>query len=403
MSEHAILSPSSAARWLVCPGSVALTAGMPEDASEYRDQGTAAHELASMCLTEGKSAHAYHGRRIEVKKFATIEVDDEMVDEVNKYLGVIKALAANGELLIEQRVPIGHVTGEDGAEGTADAIVLDFNENEIIVVDLKYGKGVRVDAENNPQGMLYALGALKKYEALHDWASVRIVIHQPRLDHVSEWTISVGELNAWSFSVVQVAAAATYLPSAPLVPGDHCSSTFCKARATCPALAKWVQGNVGADFNTIVDFNALPFAPDDKEAFPPAQLSVSMKAVELIEDWCRAVRAKVESELFAGHDVPGFKLVQGKRGNRAWNDDDAVEKLMKSMRLKQEQMYSFKLISPTQAEKLLKSTPKRWARVQPCITQAEGKASVAAITDPRPVYSVASDFSAVPSLEELVS
>lgn len=397
MSEHAVLSPSSAARWIACPGSVALTAGMPDDASTYRDEGTAAHELASMCLTEGKDAGAYQGRRLAVSKFKTIDVDEEMVENVQKYLGVVKALAVNGDMFFEQAVPIGHVTGELGAEGTADVVVLDWQEDELIVLDLKYGKGVRVHAEKNPQGMLYALGALKKYESLQlrDWVRVRIMIHQPRLDHISEWTCSVAELEQWARDVVGPAAVMTRMDT-QLVPGDHCSSTFCKARATCPALAKYVQDNVGNDFE----------ASDEIASVTPTHgehLSKAMAAVELIEDWCRAVRAKVELELFAGHAVPGFKLVQGKRGNRAWKDETLVEKAMKSMRLKMEQMYSFKLISPTQAEKLLKANPKRWAKVQPLITQADGKASVAPESDPRPVFTVADDFVTVPSLEELIS
>jgi len=114
-----------------------------------------------------------------------------------------------------------------------------------------------------------------------------------------------------------------------------------------------------------------------------------MKATDLIEGWCKAVRAKVESELFAGHQVPGYKLVDGRQGARSWADENEAEKLLKSFRLKEAQMYDFKLISPTTAEKVLKvASPKRWTKAQALISRSDGKPSVAPESDKRPALVV---------------
>ena len=112
-------------------------------------------------------------------------------------------------------------------------------------------------------------------------------------------------------------------------------------------------------------------------------VSNCLKAVDLIESWCTAVRARAESELLKGHDVLGFKLVKGRQGARAWLDAAEAEKMLKSMRLKVDQMFDLKLISPTTAEKVLKETPKRWNKLQSLITRSDGKPSVAPVSDKR--------------------
>ncbi len=114
-----------------------------------------------------------------------------------------------------------------------------------------------------------------------------------------------------------------------------------------------------------------------------------MKAIPLIESWCKAIRTAVESELLSGKPVEGFKLVRGRQGNRSWTSKDEAEELLKSMRLKQEEMYSFELISPTTAEKLLKDTPRRWSKVEALITRKEGPIGVAPENDKRPAFVIA--------------
>jgi hypothetical protein len=127
-------------------------------------------------------------------------------------------------------------------------------------------------------------------------------------------------------------------------------------------------------------------------------LSHAMASVGLVEEWCKAVRAETERRLLAGTSVDGFKLVQGRRGSRKWADPAAAEALLKSFRLRQEEMYDFSLISPTTAEKVLKSSPKRWVKACGLITQSEGKMSVAPASDPRPAMAItatADDFAAL--------
>lgn len=418
--------------------------------SKYADEGSIAHILAAMCLTENKDASAYIGRLIEcedyehaklspsaakkwmacpgshtlesseefVERFFSMEVSEEMAEYVQVYVDQVRArveeyklAGAEGvSLLVEQKLSIGHITGEEGATGTGDAIIIASWPNgdaTLDVGDLKTGMGVAVEAENNPQLQLYALGALEEYGLLWEFNRVRLTIYQPRLRSVpSEWELDPDELN--EFGKIAKARAASALIAKGfaanwvdgptydyLNPGDHCRTGFCNARATCPKLAAYVEEGVGADFEAlapaddgVADYVTMAIIDGGVAAFRDDDLSAKMQAVDIIEDWCRAVRAEVERRLLAGTPVPGFKLVQGRKGARAWSSADEAEAIMKSMRLKQDEMYDFKLISPTTAEKLLKGTPKRWNRLSEVITQSEGKPSVAPESDKRPALEV---------------
>jgi len=364
---HAIFAPSKMHRILACPGSVAAELGMPESESQYAAEGTRAHEAATRMLL---------GLELQVN-------DHDFADDLKPYLEAIEALKSDdGILLVEQRLPIGHITGEEGAEGTGDAIIL--KRDELVVVDLKFGRGVEVSAEKNAQLITYALGALDLYAGVQDFERVRLVISQPRLRAaVSEWTLSVAELRAWGLRI-QAACQAAREDGAPRVPSED-ACRFCKFRARCPELAAQVQATVGASFEDLtVDVHADPekLVPEGAD-----DLAEKMAACGLIEDWIKAVRAEVEARLLAGRQVPGYKLVQGREGARAWSDKDEAEKVLKSMRLTIEEMYDLSLISPTTAEKLAKGKtigPKQWERLQPLIHRAPGKPSVAPESDKRP-------------------
>lgn len=400
MSAHAKLSPSGAHRWMACPGSVVLEAEFPDTSSVYADEGTAAHTLAGWCLDGKLDADGYRGGEIKVGE-RTFAIDDTMIDNVQDYVKLVREYAASGTLLVEQKVPIGHLTGEAGATGTSDAVIV--RGNELVVVDLKYGMGVKVDAANNPQLQMYALGALEEFELLGDFEYVTMVIHQPRLNHVSEWSVPVSVLREFADEVrersghVQLAQSLEFgsdpdLLAGFLSPGEK-QCKFCKAKATCPALRAEVGGIVheAASLDDFADL--VPLKPDSTTG--DNYLSIAMAKVGLVEEWCKATRAEVERRLLAGQEVKDFKLVQGKRGNRKWADETAVENLFKSFRLRQDEAYDLSIISPTKAEKLFKSNPKRWAKVQEHITQSEGKPSVASVADPRPaldVQPVADDF-----------
>lgn len=162
---HAKLSPSSAKRWMTCPGSVELSKDRPDESSSFADEGTDAHELAARCLESGKNANDFLGETMGKGNV----VGADMAYNVQAYVDYVRNMASEipgAQLLVEQRLPIGHLTGEEGAKGTADVVIL--GGEEIIVVDLKYGRGVAVEAEDNPQLQIYGLGAVREFGVLYD-------------------------------------------------------------------------------------------------------------------------------------------------------------------------------------------------------------------------------------------
>ncbi|KJO46336.1 DUF2800 domain-containing protein [Klebsiella aerogenes] len=386
---HARLSPSSAHRWMRCPGSLALESTQPDKSSAFAEEGTRAHELAEKILNGRLQGFEHQGG-----------TDPEMHDYVLRYVDAVWTLAEGNELMVEQRVDFSHIVGVENSFGTADAVVIVGNELQIH--DLKYGRGVQVDAEQNEQLQLYALGALEQFNLLYDFDSVRLFIHQPRLNHVSEWALSVEELEAFGQRAQEAAAnvivmfniaeceGVNTLPLENFTPGEK-QCRFCKASAICTAREQFHMQTVAGDFDDLTApigelvTSAIARVP----MLTNEQLAEIYGQADFLESWLKAIRDRVNSELNAGHPVPGFKLVTGKQGNRAWRDEVEAEELLKSFRLKQDQMYSQKVISPTQAEKLLKKeSPRRWTKVEALITRSDGKPTIAPESDPRPALNV---------------
>jgi hypothetical protein len=386
-----------------CPGSVQACADLPDESSKFADEGTAAHFLASECLGRGDEPFSHLGRTILVSRdgaewlpegwaagnaASSFLVDQDMCLAVRDYVDYVRGVskATGGALLVEQRLPISSLTGESGAHGTADAVIL--AEREIIVIDLKYGRGVAVSAADNEQLQIYALAALREFGLAQDFDRVRMVIHQPRLGAVSEATLSIDDLADFGERVLE-AAGFTQYPDALLNPSEE-ACRWCRAKATCPALRAEV----------VELFGAVP-APQAESA---DVLADCMAKVDLIEGWCKAVRAEVETRLLTGKPVRGWKVVQGKKGNRKWSSDADAEAMLKAMRIPHDRMYDYAVISPTSAEKLAKAEvigPRQWPRVAALITQAEGKPSVAPESDKRPALvmsAVADAFNDVTTL-----
>lgn len=385
---HAILSPSGADRWMTCLGSVALTKDLPDVENEYSIEGVDYHELAAVCLDEDTNAGDYIGRTLPK---GTIVTEDNARYLQDGYITPVRAYAALGSLVIEQKAPIHHLTGEAGAEGTADAVIIP-EAKELIVVDLKFGRGVEVDVVDNRQLKIYALGVIEKHGLNGLIEQVRLVICQPRAGEgkPKEWVIPIADLLAFGTSVKVLAERImTATTELPLVPSEK-ACRFCKVRALCPALTKKVQNAMTEGFSKLLDpvkqvqAAAKVESPED----PNVALGRLMSLADLAEIWLKAVRAAVEMALLAGNEVPGFKLVAGKRGNRKWDDEKEVEDLMKGrFRMTIDEMYDLSVKSPTTMEKgFKKKHPRYWGVLEAHITQKEGVPSVAPVGDKRPAY-----------------
>lgn len=394
MAEHARFAPSGAHRWLRCLGSVDLEAQFPDTSSAYAEEGTEAHTMASEWLISLTPPWARNTGPLDVDMVGFVET---FVDNVTK--------AAEGKtMLLDQKIDFSHVVGIPDQFGTADVVIFDADTLEIH--DLKYGMGVPVVAKENEQLGIYALGALKQYDVFGDFKKVKLVIHMPRLEYISEWEVEIDRLAIFA-DVVRAATDVIRAGNAPFNPGEK-QCRFCKAKHGCEALKMSVYETVGAGFDVVdadsdgdVALKSVPMVLDNPRTVDAAGLSSRMSLVGLVEDWCKAVRAATEIELLAGRPVEGWKLVEGRMGNRKWADENEIEATLKSMRLKVEEMYDLKLISPTTAEKLAKKKiigPVQWEKLQKQITRSPGAPSVAPAASERSaikLVAVADDFDVV--------
>jgi hypothetical protein len=341
----------------------------PNTTSVFAEEGTAAHELAEMLL-RGDSWNNVIG---ETLLESNVVVTQDMYDYVMTYVSYVNSIS--GELFIEQRVDFSHIAPE--GFGTSDAIVI--NDETMTIIDLKYGKGVRVDAENNTQGILYALGAVNDYGMLFNIKTINIVIVQPRLDHISEWTIGIDELNRWGERLKQ-AAELTLSENAPRVPGEK-QCQWCRAKATCPALAKLTESTLMTSFDNL--------DTSKPEQLTDEQLKTALDNKKLIVSWFDAVETLVTDRLSTGQGFNGYKLVAG-RANRAWRDEVATAAALRDV-LGEDTLYTRKIISPAQAEKELGKS--RAELLDDLVTKPEGAPTLVPESDKRPPVNVSkNDF-----------
>lgn len=419
MSKHALFSPSGASKWIRCPGSLTLERGKANPSSKYAIEGTAAHTLAEKVLTDGQHyANAYLGEVLEIADGGLthpVEVTEDMVENVQdfvdavfarieefKLLGEVEAV----ELKVEQEVDFSGVIGVPEQFGTADIVILVHYADGttlLSVEDLKYGMGVAVEAEGNEQLTTYAAGIYDHYSLVYDITKIIMAIHQVRLHYISETELTPNEVLEFGVNLRKAAQTAytvynsgtqtpaSLLEAGLLEPGDK-QCRWCRAAADCPALADRAFTEVSSEFEDFDDKPeaALTLIPKIAEEVAEGKagnerLGKMFAAVELWDILIKAVQARVSTELLAGRDVPGYKLVAGRRGHRKWTSNTLAEDTLKAMRLKQDEMYTRKLISPAQAEKQLKkSNPRRWNKLLDIIEQPEGNPSVAPISDKRP-------------------
>ena len=408
-NAHALLSASAAARWSTCAPSLRLHNAVPDRPSKYADEGTAAHTVAAWCLENDAQPDEYPQPAVEVSGVQW-PVTQEMKNAVADYCKVVREHAVGGTLLVEQRVNYAYWldVDEDRAFGTSDAVIL--HDDRITVIDLKYGQGVPVHAyENDADGKaqvssqlaLYTLGAMYEYEHLGDFKSAKMVIVQPRLDHVSVCEADVTDLKTFGLRMKAAAHKAIRFyenvddpPLDAFKPSDK-ACMWCNAKHSCPALRAEVETET-RDF-----FGHLVFSEDPPAELPQVVmaeveddvLSRVMSKVPLLEDFLKAIRAEVERRLLAGQPVTGFKLVEGRAGPRSWTDE---EKALKDLRrhLGAKDAVVIKPISPTQVEKefLKKGLLSQgvWKNLNKNIDRSDGKPSVAPESDRRPAIGVTS-------------
>lgn len=385
MSSHALLSPSSAHRWLNCPLAPRLEATLPEKPSEYAREGTVAHSACEITAKKKfKKVKAAEYNRV-IKKLKTDAVwDDEMLHTAETYVEHLTELAmefANEPYIaFEVKVDISDYVPE--AFGRCDCVM--FGGDTLIITDYKHGKGVPVSPDENPQLMLYALGALKLYKPLFGVAlkKVAVYIDQPRIGAYDGWTCTVDELLAWGESVKPKAQMA-FMGFGEYHAGDWCR--FCRANGICKAQA---EQQIGA----FDDFSAAVGNPT--ALLSPSEMGEVLKRGETLVSWYETVREKALESLLNGEKIPGYKVVEG-RSTRCWTDQDkALDKLQESG-VDRAVIYDSVPKTLAQLEKLL-GTARFKELVGEFVTKPQGKPTLALETDSRKEFnSAAADFAGV--------
>lgn len=440
MSAHSFLSPSGMPAAMLCNAKPWREKDFPESTNDSADEGTAAHFLQEQCLEKGVEAKHFLGTRIRVENGATEfhtsghwPVGNDFAHEVQKSLDVIYALADGATIYPEQSLSIEFITGEEGATGTSDVIVV--KGNTLLCMDLKFGRGVQVFAEGNEQLLMYGASAVRDFDALGEIEEIELHILQPRLNHFDCWKLSITEMNERIEDIRRVSKKILLAEELIAVPGDK-QCRFCKASATCAERTAFTTELIVGEFVdldkgfvkvempqaekllaqafgvtakaityhedaeglsshfTVKKPNIRPSLEAAEARLPDAsdeRLATLMDAADIIEGFAKAVRAEVERRLLAGKFTDArYKLVEGRQGARSWTSEEEAEAALKAMRLKVDQMYDFKLISPTTAEKVLKeANPRKWNKLQPLIGRSDGKPSVAPASDKRPALSMA--------------
>lgn len=385
MSSHALLSPSSAHRWMNCPLAPRLEATLPEKPSEYAREGTVAHSVCEITAKKKfKKVKAAEYNRVIKKLKTDASWDDEMLHTAETYVEHLteRAMEFANEpyIAFEVKVDISDYVPE--AFGRCDCAM--FGGDTLIITDYKHGKGVPVNPDENPQLMLYALGALKLYKPLFGVAlkKVAVYIDQPRIGAYDGWTCTVDELLAWGESVKPKAQMA-FMGFGEYHAGDWCR--FCRANGICKAQA---EQQIGA----FDDFSAAVGNPT--ALLSPSEMGEVLKRGETLVSWYETVREKALESLLNGEKIPGYKVVEG-RSTRCWTDQDkALDKLQESG-VDRAVIYDSVPKTLAQLEKLL-GTARFKELVGEFVTKPQGKPTLALETDSRKEFSsAASDFAGV--------
>lgn len=360
MGEHALLSASSSHRWLHCTPSARLEETFNDGTSIFAAEGTAAHELSEHKL------RLFLGEKSTrpVSEFNSDDLEyytDIYVDCATELITTIRSRCKDPIILIEQKLDYSCYVPE--GFGTGDLIII--ADSTLDIVDLKYGKGVAVSAEDNPQMKLYALGALTLFDSLYDIQTVRMTICQPRLESISTYEIPAGELTQWAEVELRPKARLAINGEGEFLPGEHCR--FCKARPTCRARADEHLALARYDFK-------LPALLTDDE------IAEVIALADRLSSWAADVYAyATDLAIREGKEWPGYKLVEG-RSNRRYTSETAIVEAVTAAGYTD--IYKKSLIGITDMEKLLGK--KNFAAVLgSLIEKPQGKPTLVPLSDKR--------------------
>lgn len=367
--DHALLSASSAHRWLACPPSAVAAEAYPEQDTEFTREGTLAHEVAEW-IASGKS------KTQGLDKGHDDGITAEMLECARAYRDYIQEVKTRDDaiVLLERRVDFSPWV-PDGF-GTCDCIIL--SDNVLTVIDYKYGQGVPVSAQDNSQLKLYALGALNDYGFAMAADVVEMHIFQPRINNVSTYRMSVSALLDWAEVIVKPTAEQAARGEGQYQEGTHC--TFCPHAGRCRKLSSACE-----EFVETHDLRvAVPI-------LTPFEMAKVLMMEPLIALWLRRVKAQAMDTMLNGGGVPGYKVVAGKEGNRKWTNEMEVLDKLESLGYTREDITETQLLSPAKMDKAI-GRARVSELLAPLIDRAPGSPTIVPETDKRPAYNRADDF-----------
>ena len=367
---HAILSASSSERWLNCPPSARLCEAYEDKGSDYAAEGTDAHALCEFRLKQALGIQAESP--IEALAWYSEEMEDcaaGYAAYVVELLESAKQTCSDPVVLIEQRVDFSRWV-QDGF-GTADCILI--ADGTLNICDYKHGKGVEVSAEQNPQMMLYALGALEIFDGIYDIDTVSMTIYQPRKSNISVYEMAKDELLEWADTELKQKAQLAYEGQGDFHCGEWCR--FCKAKAECRERAEANLDLTRYDFQT-------PALLNDEE------IADILGKVDALTAWAFDVKEYALQQAVSGKDWTGWKLVEG-RSNRRYTDEAAVTQAVTNAGF---DPYERKVLGITAMQKLLGKT-RFEELLAPYIEKPQGKPTLVPESDKRPAMNTAkNDF-----------
>jgi hypothetical protein len=370
MADHALLSASSSHRWLACPPSAKLCAAHPDRSTPYAQQGTDAHALAAYKVLKALGTQTQDPtEELEYFDSEMDECTDSYRDFVMEQLAEAMGHCTDPIVLIEQRLDFSRWVPE--GFGTGDACLV--SDDILHVIDMKYGAGVTVSSEHNPQTMCYALGLLEQFDGIYDIKTVRMSIFQPRRENVSTFEMSKVDLLAWANSVLAPSAELAFHGKGEFRAGDHCQ--FCNAKAACRKRAEHNLEMAQYDFKVPSELTQ-----DEVAAILPL--------IDELIAWSNDIKEYALQQALSGTQYRGFKVVAGRSVTR-YTDDDAVAAAVKAAG---EEPYEKKLLGITAMKALLGK--KQFDEILGELTfKPPGKPTLVPESDKRPAINTAkNDF-----------